>query len=392
MSTTPFQEVESALASGGIESALDVLAEKLRSNGEYHELFEARKLGLRHRLGLPLLYDQSGDMTDEQQRQLEEGLIEACRESGLLLIEKGKIRESWAYLRPIGENSLVAGRLRQIPVNDENMEELIEVLLYEGVDPSRGFQLILEHYGTCNAITTYEGQMYQKDVRTQQKAAEMILRRVHGELIENVIGHISREEDEPPAGGSLGQLLQGREWITADGNYHVDTSHLASTVRISRVLEGSRNLELSLDLTDYGRRLDPSLQYPGEEPFTDVYASHGHYFEALLGRDVPAAVDYFRQRAEQVDVRAEGTVAVEVLIQLLARIGRYREAIDATLELIPEGVQTVGLAPSLLELSSKAGHYQPMLDACQRRDDLLGYAACLATRATQDTAKEKAVP
>ena len=386
MSATPFQEVKTALDSEGIESALEVLAQELQSKGHYHELFEARKLQLRYRLGLPLSYEQSSDLADDQQRLLEEGLLEACRETGWLLIEQGKIRESWAYLRPLGENRLVADKLREVAANDDNLEELIEVLLYEGVDAARGFQLILDHYGTCNAITTYEGQLHQQDLPAQRRAAEMLLRRVHGELTDNVISHISREEEKSPDRDSLAQLLQNRDWITADGNYHIDTSHLASTVRIARLLENREDLEVAFDLTEYGRRLDSSLQYPGEEPFTELYESHGLYFQALLGRNIPVAIAYFRQRAEGVDVREQGTAAVEVLIQFLDRIGRHREAIDVTLELIPDGVQTVGLAPSLLELSLRANDFQPMLEACQRREDLLGFSACLVAEAARETA------
>ena len=34
-----------------------------------------------------------------------------------------------------------------------NIDELVEVLLQEGVDVERGFQIVLDSYGTCNSIT-----------------------------------------------------------------------------------------------------------------------------------------------------------------------------------------------------------------------------------------------
>ncbi len=43
-------------------------------------------------------------------------------------------------------------------------------------------------------------------------------------------------------------------------------------------------------------------------------------------------------------------------------------------------MQSIGQAPSLLELAEKAGDYAPVLDYCKAQGDLLGYTAALVQR------------
>ena len=91
MSTTQteFDRLEQELADTGVDGVLDQLVAQLREKKKYHELFEALKMRVRHRLGLPITYSDSGDELDEPQRNgLEEGLIDACREVGMLRSEE----------------------------------------------------------------------------------------------------------------------------------------------------------------------------------------------------------------------------------------------------------------------------------------------------------------
>ena len=162
MSTTQteFDPLEQELADTGVAGVLDQLVAQLREKKKYHELFEALKMRVRHGLGLPITYSESGDELDEPQRNgLEEGLIDACREVGLLLLQDGSAREGWMYMRPVGDRAAVARELEKIEPTEDAVEELIEVCLHEGVDPARGYGLVLEHHGTCNAITTFESSV-----------------------------------------------------------------------------------------------------------------------------------------------------------------------------------------------------------------------------------------
>src|SRR5262245_43953985 len=106
MSTSVFDQLQSALAAGGAEAALQQAADSLRHEKKYHELFEVLKMQVRRRIGLPILYTDSGDSLSESQRgQLEEGLVAACRQVGTLLLRDGQVREGWMYLRPVGEKN-----------------------------------------------------------------------------------------------------------------------------------------------------------------------------------------------------------------------------------------------------------------------------------------------
>ena len=61
---------------------------------------------------------------------------------------------------------------------------MIEVALNHGVNPRRGFELILENYGTCPAISAFE-QLPPQDDAVRAACAERLVRHLHGELTAN---------------------------------------------------------------------------------------------------------------------------------------------------------------------------------------------------------------
>lgn len=375
---TEFDELQAEMAQGGASAVLDRLATLLRRDKKYHELFETLKMKVRHEIGLPLLYRESGDELDDNLRtQLEEGLLGVCQEVGTLLWQDGKIREGWMYLRPVGDRAAAAQALSQIEPNDTNLDEFVEVCLHEGVDAGRGFRLVLKNYGTCNAITTFEAAMRQRTPNEQKDAAGLLVSHIHHELTASVIADIARQQGKQPEQTTLRDLVADRDWLFGDYSYHLDTTHLASAVRFARLLDDPALLRLALDLTEYGRRLSKQFQYQGDEPFADIYPSHALYFQALLGENQRAALDYFRAKADSLDSQEHGRAAIEVYIDLLARLGQYDEAIEATLRLTPPGTYPAGFAPSLLELSAKAGQYTGLMSYCRAREDLLGFATGL---------------
>jgi hypothetical protein len=184
---------------------------------------------------------------------------------------------------------------------------------------------------------------------------------------------------------SLPELLEGREWLFADNGYHIDTSHLSAAVRIARIVEDPAALELAGELTEYGRRLSPTFQSPGDSPFEESYPSHGLFFAAQLGRQIDEAISHFRDKADRANLDEEGTAAAEVYVVLLMRLGRMREALDEHIRLMPAGVRTTGFAPTVLELARLAGGYDQLLTVCRERGDLLGYAAGLLSKADAST-------
>ncbi len=370
-----FERVGEALASGGVESACAALADIFTQKKRFHELFDTRLMQTRHRVGLPVAGNTDLDKLAEPLRtQVEEGYLAACREVGQLLLDAGDLRGAWMYLRTAGETETMRAALELAEPNEENTEAIIEIALYEGVHVERGFGLLLEQYGTCNAITTFESAMHGRRREEQLLVAGMLVKWLHNELLENLLSTDDGGGERPVSDTAIRDLVAGHEDAFGEYTTHVDTSHLSSVVRFARIVEAPSILALALDLTEYGRRLHKNFQHEGDPPFGDYYPSHGLFFAAQLGQRVDEAVEYFRQRAEEAKVETETTAAVEVYIVLLARLRRWSEAVEAAASLLPPGIQTTGFAPPLIELSRSAGDYRRHNELCRERSDLLGFA------------------
>ena len=364
--------------SGGQAAVVDRVIEFLEENGRFHELFEALKMRARLNLGLvPTQTDRDEQLDEETELKIERALIDACRRVGEGLLRQGKVREGWMYMRPVGDPKLAAEALAKIEPNDENTDALLEVLVHEGVNVQAGYQLALERMGTCNCITLFETAIAARPRRDQQAAAALLVDHVHRELLANLKNDISQREGKSPTENTLAELLAARPTLLRDGTYHLDTTHLASTVRFARVLDDHEKLRLAYDLSQYGRHLHPQFQYPGEEPFLDLYPASIAFFGALLGENVNGGVRYFTQKADSVDRRQFGNIAVEVLIDLLSRVGRHAAAIAEFAKRLPPDSRLMGIAPSMLELSQRLGNFETMQQLCVQRDDVLGYTAAL---------------
>jgi len=348
------------------------------------ELFEALKMQTRHRLGLPLIAaEDEPRVADDVDRQIETGLLDACREVGEMLISMGRVREGWMYLRPTGDVAHAATLVNDVEATDDNMDELIQVLFYEGVDVARGYQYLIDRNGTCNAITAYEQQIATRTKRDRIAAATVLLVHFYGELSAAVRGDIARNEAPAAESETLGQMLQKRSWLVTNGGYHLDTTHLSSVIRIARVIPSPEMLQKAFELTQYGRRLHQQFQYPGDAPFVDFYPAHAVYFGVLLGRDVDAGLEIFQRKATAAEIANVGTAPMEVYVDLLDRSGKTREAIDAAIAMVPDSVATPRIVPLLVEMADRCGYFGPVIEFCQQRGDVLGFtAACIAARGT----------
>jgi hypothetical protein len=205
---------------------------------------------------------------------------------------------------------------------------------------------------------------------------------IHAELLENVKTDIARQQGSPAQENTLAELVAERDWLFAEDNYHLDTTHLASIVRFALGIEDPAVLRLALDLTEYGRRLAPSYQFPGEEPFRDQYPAAALFFRAQLGEGVDEALAFFREKAETLPFGEVGSMPAEVYIGLLARLGRYREAMDATARLLAPGVRASGFAPSLVELARAGNVFDRLMEISRERGDPVGFLAGLVDGAS----------
>jgi hypothetical protein len=374
---------------GSPTEMLDEMVGHFRDSRSPMELFEALKMRIRDKLGLPLVSNENEPSRPEDvERQLEVGLLDACREAGTMLIEDGRVGEGWMYLRPTGDTQLAKDLISKLEITEENYEDMIQVLLHEGIDVARGYQAVLDQQGTCNSITLYEQALNNRSKADQRAAARCLLNHLHSELCELVRGDIARRE--APAGDdeTLAEMIEQRRWILSDGGYHLDTTHLSSTVRIATVLEDEESLRKAWELTQYGRRLHHQFQYPGDEPFVDFYPAYTAFYAILLGENVDAGLKVFERKARSVDTTEHGTAAVETYVDLLDRIGRHQEAIDIAIELAPKDLPPQRIVPMLIEIASRVPEstsqdgWQSILDYCRKHNDILGYAAVLHASGT----------
>ena len=260
---------------------------------------------------------------------------------------------------------------------------MIQVLLHEGIDVKRGFQAVLDHQGTCNSITLFEQTLQTRSKSDRRAAAECLLNHLYAELCELVRGDIANREAPAGDNESLHDMISTRKWIMGEGGYHLDTTHLASTVRIAAVLESKEHLQKAWELTQYGRQLNHQLQYPGDEPFVDFYPAYAAFYGTLLGNNVDAGLKMFERKAKSVNTADHGTGAIETYVDLLDRVGRRTDAVKAAVELVPDDVPPQRIVPLLIGIAERAkadgdaAAFEEILGYCQKHDDILGYAAVL---------------
>lgn len=375
---TTFDRLSELTTSENPASALDTLINTLRSEQNFHRLFDALMLKRKFELGLPLTRPSSlADVPVGQREAFEKHYIEAAREVGSLFLKSKQLNEAWLYFRTIQEKEPIAAAINELPFPDdyEKAQELIQIALYDGANPIRGLQLLLKTNGTCNTITTLDQMMPQLSADERKQAAAIMVRHLYDDLQSNVQADVQKRMPFAPPGGSLRELITGRDWLFQDGNYHIDVSHLNSVVRFSRFLDSSApELELVLQLAEYGSRLDAQLQYSGEVPFTDFYPAHVQFFRILLGQKVDEAVAYFQQKLDADPDEQDQQMIAYVLVDVLTRTGR----IDTAMQVAEKHLKFVDEQSfSFAELCLKAGRSDAWAAAAKEKGDLVAFTAAL---------------
>jgi hypothetical protein len=346
-----FDEIEQTISEQGADAAFEHLIRRARDEGNYREVFAGRVMQARHRAGLPLIETEGAPSLPN------EVLCDAARETGALFLEAGDIPGAWPYFRAIGDPAPIAAAIETAGPG-EHLDAVIEIAYREGVHPRKGFELILEHRGICNAITWF-GALPQGDDRIA--CLNLLVRALYDELAASIRTHIARVEGAAPENSSIADLIAGRDWLFADNNYHTDTTHIAAILRFAPELEDEATIRLALEIADYGTHLAPMYQYKGEPPFDNPYSDTAIYLRALLGQDVGAAIDRFR--------------GSYIFVELLVRLDRFEEAITASRE--SEGTR------STLQLCQMSGNFEKLKEVAKEKGDLLAYAAGIIQKPTQ---------
>ena len=396
-------ELLTAQQAGGGDAMLGRLEETLRHHRRWHGLFDARLLRARLALGLPLVGPVAEAAADLRGR-LDEQTIAACREVGWGLFEDGQIAGGWMYLRASVDQQEVVKRLRTFTdkllagvaagADDEAsyqpLQEVVQLALWEGLDPTLGIRVMLAVQGTCNAITAYEQSVAALPPDRQAPVAALLVEHLHGELFESLARDLEERGLLPAAtlaeirtsGGGVAAVLAAADGLTQDASIHLDASHLQAVLRFARVCTDPAVLTQAVALASYACRLPEDFRYPGDPPFTDFGTASRFFYAAQLGHDVDEAVAWFRTAASEAD-QYDAPAAWDTLAVLLARLGRPAEALEAVLARPAEQgpAQASPLAatlPPLVELAHAAGAGDKLRAACLERDDLITFAASLA--------------
>jgi hypothetical protein len=381
-------------AADGPPAMFAALAQSLVARRRWHALFDLRLLEARAALGLPLTGD-IGAIDEQTRERLDERSLAACREAGWPLLDEGHVAAGWMYLRAAAEPAEVSRKLAELArasSGDEEsaasrLQEIVQIALWEGVDPALGIRLVLESQGTCNAITAYEQAVSRLPAARQRQPAGVLVEHLHREVVQSLAADLERRGLVSPetiaATASIAELLDAAGGMRDDPSFHIDVSHLQSVLRIARVCTERDTIEKAWELAVYACRLPDEVTYPGEPPFENVGAASRLFYAAQLGRDGDEAVRYFRKAAALARVEDAGTLPADTLVYLLWRLDRPAEALHAALERptdqgMPSVMQSIGMLPSLVDLAVAGNAVEALREACRARGDEITFAATYA--------------
>lgn len=386
-----FDDLARSCDARGIDAMLDSLAASLAAQRRWHALFDARIIQARVAVGLPPV-GTSGDVPAGLRDVFDARSLAACREAGWPLLDERQVAAGWMYLRAAAEPAEVAAKLATLarpllaaaPEDEEAdrvLQEVLGVVLWDAADPALGIEIVLATQGTCNAITTYEQAVSRLPAARQRPAASVLVAHLHDEVTASLVHELRARGTAVPESPSIAGLLAALG--PADVGLHVDVSHLQSVLRIARLCDDEPTIRRAHDLSLYACRLPADLVYPGEPPFENVGEASRLFYGSQLGIDPDQAIRFFRSASATAEPEA-GALPHDVLVLLLARLGRPAEALHAALSRpredrgMPSPLQAAAALPSLIELAAASGEWELLRRACRDRGDEVTFAATLA--------------
>ncbi|MEM7232889.1 MAG: hypothetical protein AAF517_11965 [Planctomycetota bacterium] len=391
-----FGAIETALTDSGPAAAFDRLITSLREGKKFPQLFEALLMKKRHELGLPLQGTESiRDLPEELQDTVESYYVETCREVGKLFLENDDIPGAWPYFRAVDETKPIAAAIDAwTPSEDEetdsepNYDEdsidlcdaIVNIAFNEGASPVRGYELILSQYGTCRAITIFEHQ-FPFSGEVQEQCGVRLVKHLYDELLSSLRYDLEGRGKELPSDATVRSLVAAHPELFDEHGYHIDVSHLQSVIRSAPCLSSPDDLDLTIQMCEYGKNLARDFQMNDPAPFDDFYNDYRIFLRALAGEGIDGAIRYFQTKADRASIDETGRhYPGEVFVHLLQRAGRYEEAIEAHLKYLTDVRGAITLAPTLPELAESGGVYDRVLERARQDEDLLQYTAALVRR------------
>jgi hypothetical protein len=379
MDPATFDELQDTLRTEGAPAAIDRLCATLRERKDYANLFYALLLKKRFQMGIsPIPTGPAQDIPPALQGEYEDAIREAGRTVGRLYLDEGDIPHAWAYFRMLGEPEPVAAALDKAqPAEGEDCQQLVDIALHQGVHPRKGFDLILDRFGICSAITTAGNLEYTQTPEVRDYCVKRLVRALYDELRERLVAEIVRQEGAAPEARSVRELIAGRDWLFEEGFSHIDISHLGSVVQMSIHLPPGPELDLARELCDYGQRLAPQFHYASDPPFDNQYRDYAVYLATIAGDNPEEGIAHFRAKAENADPETVGSYPAEVLVNLLLRLNRPEEALAVARRhlAVPDGRQLS--CPGIGELCQRTNDYRTLAEVAREQGDPVHFMAGL---------------
>jgi hypothetical protein len=338
----------------------------------------------RHELGVnPVPTGPASDLPAEVHGAYEGGIREAAREVGNLYLKNGNLPQAWVFFRMIEEPEPVRQAVENYqPGDDDDVQPIIQMAFYEGLAPRKGFDMVLSRYGLCSAITTASGELPHSDedklyfVRSLVRALYNELRHRLAAEIENRFSLRPAAADEPPdTPGVVSKLIKDRDWLFEDEAYHIDTSHLSSVVQMSMHLKPCLELNLARELCQYGQKLQGRFLGEDSPPFENGYADYEVYLSILASDRVEEGLAHFRNKVETADPDEAGTYPAEVLVNLLLKLERGKEAVAVARKHLTQAEGRQLTCPNLNELCQRFAAYETLAEAAKEHGDPVHFLA-----------------
>lgn len=364
---------------GNSAAIFDRVAEQLKADKDFHKLFDSRLMRKKYELGLPVTKPASlSDVPDSLRKTVEETYITAAREAGELFLKEGDIANAWMYFQVIRDPKPVSDAIDALPdtLDYNKVDEVLQVALHQGVNPIKGIRLMLKAHGTCSTITAFDQVTSNLSPEQRQACAKVMVRSLYNDLTESLQAAVQKRMPFLQPGASLRELMAGRDWLFEGGNYHIDVSHLNAVVRFGRVIEPpAEELEMALQLAEYGSKLDPQLQYGSDAPFEDFYPAHIKFYRVLLDKNRADALQYFQDRLDQEPDEQDKPFLAYIIVDLLMRSNQLQPAVDLAAKYLANLNNDARV--SFADLCQKAGRLDVWRQVTRDQNDLLGFTAAL---------------
>lgn len=360
---------------GGAKALFATLITTLCDQQRFAEVFDVLQMQTRHDHGLPLIGNLDlVTLAPSMKSTLDAAFTDACRRTGELFLEAGDIAGAWPYFHKLQEFEPVATALDNwsaVDDPDTPVDVLVQIGYAQGANPPRGYELLLAHRGTCDAISMLE-QGFPFGPSLKAQCIALLVRHFEKELCTVLVRQLGDDGQPEDAELSLVDLMT-RHGERVTGACPLDDSHLQAVLRFSVELTDAEDLAVANSIAEFAAQIAPTAAYREGSPFQDFYRDYRVLLRALAGVDVDAGVEHFRAKTQ---LEGATPFAVEVFVYLLWRVGRSDEALATFRDKLLEAAQ-LRISPNLYELSAAAGNGDALQGYAEAKGNIVEYAVGL---------------